>query len=426
MNERLLQFIWQQQYFNHREIHFTNGIPFRIIHPGHYNEHQGPDFNDARIEYEGRTWAGNVELHVHSSDWKKHAHQQDELYRNVIIHVVWIDDEMQPANTIPVFLLQNRVPKLLLQQYESWMNNGANYFPCHRQFGTVNHPVVDAWLEKLSTERLKKRTAAIQELLAQNHWNWEAACWQLIARNFGAKVNSDLFEAVAKTLPVTLLGRHKHQIHALEALLLGQAGLLAQAFIEKYPQMLQKEFQFYKKKYRLSPVHVPVFFLRMRPQNFPTIRLAQLAMLVHQSSALFAFIRDCNDPMEVKMQLMVTANDYWHYHFRFDQLSGYQPKQVGETMMENMMINTIVPMLYAYGLINHQPEFIQKALQWLRSTGNENNRVLKSFQTTGMHLSNAMQSQAVLELKSFYCDAKRCLDCAIGRELLKSDMCILS
>src|SRR5687768_10247965 len=127
MNERLLQFIWQQQYFNHREIHFTNGIPFRIIHPGHYNEHQGPDFNDARIEYEGRTWAGNVELHVHSSDWKKHAHQQDELYRNVIIHVVWIDDEMQPANTIPVFLLQNRVPKLLLQQYESWMNNGANY-----------------------------------------------------------------------------------------------------------------------------------------------------------------------------------------------------------------------------------------------------------------------------------------------------------
>lgn len=419
MNERFLQFIWQHQYFNRQELRLSNGIPFQILHPGHYNVHQGPDFSDARILYEERQWAGNIELHVKASDWKKHEHQDDDNYKNVILHVVWIDDESQPVNTIPVFTLENRVPKLMLHQYESWMNNGAAYFPCHAQLGSIEEKLFNSWLEKLSEARLKKRAEEIRQLLEQNQLHWEATCWILIARNFGTRVNADLFEAVAKTISITLLGRHKHQIHALEALLLGQAGLLSGTFEEKYPQLLQKEYQFYKKKYRLQPVHLPVYFLRMRPANFPTIRFAQLAMLVHQSSALFAFIRDCTNLKDVRKLLMVTANDYWHYHFRFDQLSDYQPKQVGTTMVENMMMNTIVPLLYTFGTINHQCEFVQKALAWLRSTPVEKNKVISNFQSKCFPIQTAMQSQAVLELKTFYCDAKRCLDCSIGKQLLK-------
>jgi hypothetical protein len=419
MNERLLQFIWQHQYFNKQELRLSNGIPFQIIHPGFFNAHQGPDFNDARIVFEGSHWAGNIELHVKTSDWNKHEHQHDDNYKNVILHVVWMDDEAQPPNSIPVFTLDNRVPKLLLHQYESWMNNGTAHFPCHPQLGFIENNFLNNWLEQLSQQRLIKKTDEIKQLLKLNQLHWEATCWILIARNFGARVNTDLFEAVAKTIPVTLLARHKQQIHALEALLFGQAGLLSSTFQEKYPQLLQKEYQFYKKKYRLQPVHLPVYFLRMRPANFPTVRFAQLAMLAHQSSALFAFIRDCTDPQEVKKQLMVTANDYWHYHFRFDQLSDYQPKQVGAAMIDNLMMNTIVPLLYAYGTINHQHEFIQKAVEWLRETNSEKNRVISNFQSGGFSIRTAMQSQGLLELKAFYCDAKRCLDCAIGRELLK-------
>ena len=418
MNERLLQFIWQHQYFNKNELRLSNGISFQILRHGIYNANQGPDFSNALIEFEGTYWAGNIEMHVKASDWIKHEHQEDENYKNVILHVVWTNDEEQSVNTIPVFILENRVSKLLLHQYESWMNNATGYFPCHAHLGRIDKNLLNNWLERLSEERLKKKTSEISQLLAGNQLHWEACCWILIARNFGARVNVDLFEAVAGSLPVTLLARHKHQIHALEAILFGQAGLLSLSFEEKYPQLLQKEYQFYKKKYRLQQVHLPVYFLRMRPANFPTIRFAQLAMLVHLSPPLFAFIRDCRELKEVRKQFMVTANDYWHYHFRFDQLSDYQPKQVGAAMVDNLMINTIVPLLYAYGTINSQPEYVQKALQWLSKTTGENNKVTSDFESSGKSLQNAMQSQGLLEMKTYYCDAKGCLDCAIGRELL--------
>ncbi len=418
MNERLLQFIWQHQYFNKNELRLSNGIPFQILRHGVYNSNQGPDFSNALIELEGTYWAGNIELHVKASDWTKHEHQDDENYKNVILHVVWKDDDAQPINSIPLFVLESRVSKLLLHQYESWMNNASAYFPCQAQLVRVDQKKSNNWLMWLSEERLKKKAAVITQLLAFNQLHWEATCWKLISKNFGARVNVDLFEAVAASIPVTLLARHKHQIHALEAMLFGQAGLLSAKFEEKYPQLLQKEYQFYRKKYGLQSVHLPVYFLRMRPANFPTVRFAQLAMLVHQSPSLFAFIRDCTGVKEVRKQFMVTANDYWHYHFRFDQLSDYQPKQVGAVMADNLIVNTVVPMLYAYGTINSQPEYVQKAIQWLAEIPGEKNRVTGNFQSAGFAVQNAMQSQGLLELKTFFCDVKGCLDCAIGKELL--------
>ena len=420
MNERLLQFIWQHQYFNKKELRLSNGTCFQIIRHGTYNSNQGPDFSNALIELEGTHWAGNIELHVKASDWTKHDHQDDENYRNVILHVVWIDDEAQPVNNIPLFILESRVSKILLHQYESWMNNGTAYFPCQAHLGRVNKKVLNYWLDEQAEERLMKKASEIRMLLDCNQLHWEATCWMLIAKNFGARVNVDVFEAVARSIPVTVLARHKHQIHAVEAMLFGQAGLLSSRFEEKYPQLLQKEYHFYRKKYRLQPVHLPVYFLRMRPANFPTIRFAQLAMLVHLSPPLFAFIRDSSEVKDVRKQFMVTANDYWHYHFRFDQLSDYQPKQVGTSMIDNLMINTIVPLLYAYGTINSQPEYIQKALLWLSVTPGEKNKVTGNFQSAGFTLRNARQSQGLLELKTFFCDTKGCLDCAIGKELLNN------
>ncbi|HUR10943.1 MAG TPA: DUF2851 family protein [Flavitalea sp.] len=418
MNERLLQFIWQHQYYNHTSLEFTNGCPFQIIHQGIFNSHQGPDFTEARIAFDNQLWIGNIELHVRSSDWKKHDHQHDANYNNVICHVVWIDDETNPANSVPVFLLGERIPKLLLSQYETWMHGDHAFVPCINRITEVDVTVHSEWQLQLIEQRLNEKTEAIKKELMHWKFHWEQTCWILMAKNFGIRVNTELFEAVARSLPLNLIGRHKQQIHSLEALLLGQAGLLESEFEEQYPRLLQKEYRFLRKKYNLRQVFIPVHFLRMRPLNFPTVRLAQLAMFLHTSAGFFSIIRDGDQLSIVRKKLAVTANDYWHYHYRPDQLSSFLPKQVGADMIDNLVINTISPLLYAFGKIQNQACYIEKAFRWLTLTGAEKNSHTKGFYRAGLKAANALESQALLELKTNFCDERKCLECGIGKTLL--------
>jgi hypothetical protein len=232
-------------------------------------------------------------------------------------------------------------------------------------------------------------------------------------------VNAESFEAIARSIPLNLLAKHKSQIHQLECLLFGQAGLLNRDFNEDYPMMLRKEYQFYKNKYKLRPVNLPIHLLRMRPGNFPTIRLAQLAMLIHHSLHLFSVIREVNSAKELKTSFQVTANDYWHYHYLFDEQSGYFEKKLGEEMINNIFINTIVPVLFAYGHHHQLNHLKQKAIVWLEDCASEKNVITKNWEAIGVSNKNAWDSQALIELKRYYCDAKRCLECAIGSHLLK-------
>jgi hypothetical protein len=229
---------------------------------------------------------------------------------------------------------------------------------------------------------------------------------------------------MASSLPINILVKHKHQIHQLEALLFGQSGLLDHRFREDYPKMLKKEYQFLRKKYGLSPVHLPVFFLRMRPRNFPTIRLAQLAMLINRSEHLFSEIREASSINVAKKMLNVTANDYWHYHYRFDEKGEFNKKRVGSSMVDNIIINTIVPMLYTYGSYYQQLSIKEKALRWLEESGSENNSICKGFVGLGLQNKNAWDSQAFIQLKTEYCNKKRCLDCSVGSTLLKTNAAI--
>src|SRR5882757_1612499 len=247
MTERLLQFIWQFQYFNRSALQAQSGETLHIVHPGRLNTNQGPDFSQARIRIDGTLLAGNIELHVKSSDWKKHGHQQDANYRHILLHVVWEDDA--PANPpAPVLVLQQRVSKLLLQQYDDWMRK-PSFVPCAGAVTTVSGLVWAAWKERLLAERLQRKSDYVLQLLASNNNHWEETCWQLVARNFGIKVNADAFEAIARSLPLRLLSKHKSQLLLLEALLLGQSGLLEAAFHEAYPQLLEREFRFLQRKY---------------------------------------------------------------------------------------------------------------------------------------------------------------------------------
>jgi Protein of unknown function (DUF2851) len=416
MTERLLQYIWQFQHFSKDGLTCTTGETLQILHPGQHNRNQGPDFLNAKIRVGNTIWAGHVELHVQASDWIYHGHSGDKNYQNTILHVVWREDTVLP-NGLYTLELRNRVADALLGQYERWMFS-ADFVPCGQKIHTVNRLVFTAWTERLLTERLHQKAQQVQVYLKQTENHWETAFWWLLARNFGATVNSNAFEKIAQTLPITLLAKTKGQLLQTEALLLGQAGLLQGEFAESYPRTLAKEFRFLHHKHQLPIAFVQLHFLRMRPANFPTVRLAQLAMLIHNSQHLFAKIKESTDLETVRELLDVTAGDYWHNHYILDEPSTYLPKKTGGQMVNNLLINTVVPVVYAYGAYHGQASYIQKATAWLEGMAAEKNSITKGFEALGIQNQTAMDSQALIQLKNEYCNQKRCLDCVVGNQLL--------
>lgn len=418
MTERLLQFIWQFQYFNKGELTTSSGESIQVISPGQYNTNQGPDFSEAKIKIGNTTWVGNIELHFKTSDWEKHNHHKDKHYDTVILHVVW-ENDCKHENSLPILELKEKVSQILLRRYESLMN-AAGFIPCEHSIQSVRDITWKSWKDRLLAERLARKAGFIENYLQQSNYHWEEAFWWLLARNFGIKVNAEAFEQMARSIPVTILAKHKNQIHQLEALLLGQSGLLQENFKEAYPRMLKKEFEFFRNKYNLKPCNSSVFFLRMRPENFPTVRLAQLAMLIHESAHLFSKIKEASSLVEVRKWFAVTGNDYWHYHYRFGETSSFKKKKLGTAMIDNILINTIIPILFAYGGYRNEEKHKQRALQWLEQISAENNSTTKGFQQLEIENKNAFDSQALIEMKSEYCAKKRCLDCAIGNAILKN------
>jgi len=418
MTERLLQYIWQFQYFNYGDLCTEEGELLQIIHPGTFNTNQGPDFSDAKIKINNTTWAGSVELHIKTSDWTNHKHSGDKNYKNVILHVVWQQDVHLnlPCSTL---VLQDKVPKVLLAKYDELMNAG-HFIPCEKHIHQVNSLSRQSWKERLLIERLEKRTQLIFDHQQKNKNHWEETFWWLLAKNFGAKLNSVAFEKVAQSVTVNILAKHKGQIHQVEALLFGQAGLLEDNFNEDYPKLLQKEYHFLKKKYNLQKVEASMIFLRMRPSNFPTVRLAQLAMLVHNSLHLFSKIKESDSVKDIKLLLQVIANDYWHYHYVFDETSAFKKKKLGEEMIDNILINTVVPVLFAYGHYHGENIYKDKALQWLEDIKAEKNSITKGFASLDVENKTAFDSQALIQLKNEYCNKKRCLDCSIGNKLIRN------
>jgi len=421
MTERLLQFIWQFQYYNRSNLITNADESVQIIFPGYINFNQGPDFSDAKIKIGKTIWAGSVELHLKTSDWKKHNHQLDKNYKNVILHIVWENDSPDIQHTIPLIELRDRVSKILLIQYEELMQS-QGFIPCAKSITSIRELTWKAWKERLVVERLLRKSTYVETFLKENKFHWEETFWWMLARNFGIKVNADAFEQMAKSISINILAKHKNQIHQVEALLFGQAGLLDDGDLNKeaYPQLLKREYNFLKKKYQLNKIHQPVHFLRMRPGNFPSIRLAQLAVLITESSHLFSKIKEAKSVAEIKKWFDITANDYWHYHYKFGESSAFKKKKLGVTMIDNIIINTICPVLFTWGHYHKDDKYKNKALQFLEEITAESNSITKGFQQMKIENNNAFDSQALIELKNEYCNKKRCLDCAIGNSILKS------
>ncbi|MEI8059301.1 MAG: DUF2851 family protein, partial [Ferruginibacter sp.] len=373
MTERLLQFIWQFQYFNAKALTTIESESIQIIHPGNYNTNQGPDFINAKIKIDNTIWAGSIELHVNSSDWNNHKHSVDKNYKNIILHVVW---QYNTALQLPfaTLVLQDKVSAILLNRYNDLMNKDR-FIACEKIIGQVNQLTFTSWKERLLVERLQEKSMLVFEYLKKSNNNWEEIFWWMLAKNFGIVINSDAFEKIAQSITINLLAKNKSQIHQIEAVLLGQAGLLEQEFVEDYPKLLQKEYQYLKKKYHLQPITLPLYFLRMRPANFPSLRLAQLAMLVHNSQHLFSKIKESRSVKDIKPLLVITANDYWHYHYMLDVPSAYKKKNLGSAMINNILINTVVTVVFAYGLYNKEESYTNKAIQWLEEIAAEKNAI---------------------------------------------------
>ncbi|MDE1191233.1 MAG: DUF2851 family protein [Arachidicoccus sp.] len=419
MQENLLQFIWQFRYFNARDLSTTDGEQLIILHSGILNKNQGPDFINGKIKINNTILAGNIELHVKSSDWLLHNHSNDKNYNNIILHVVWEHDKEIPGTNFPTLELQPLVASSMLYTYETLMNN--NFFiPCEKYLPVLNHLQWLVWKDHLLAERLERKSQEVRELLTFNNQDWSETFWQLLAKNFGAKVNTDIFFDLAKSLPLIILAKNKHQLSTLEALLFGQCGLLQEHQHNDYARALQKEYEYLRIKYNLQAVTYKPKFLRMRPQNFPTVRLAQLAALIYNSNHLFSKILETSNYNGFKEMFESKAGNYWDTHYTLNDMPHEaNPKHIGQPTIDIILINTVIPVLFAYGEINQSEMYKEKAMRLLSEIKAENNAIIRSWRSFGVACQSAFDSQALLELKNNYCDKKMCLNCSVGHTVLK-------
>lgn len=422
MRESFLHFLWRWRRFDAQTLRTTDGQSLEILHPGEWNGHAGPDFFNARVRIGDTIWAGNVEMHLRASEWMLHRHSTDAAYNNVVLHVVLEEDQpvaRASGERIPCLELKGRIPPKILENYQRLEHERA-WIPCRQFFKDIPGIVRLNWLDRLLVERLEQKTAAVAEILAATGNHWEEAFYRLLARNFGLKVNAEPFETLARSLPLLILAKHKNDVKQTEALLFGQAGMLDGAFKDEWPKALAQEYRFLKHKYDLMPMAFSQWkFLRLRPANFPTVRLAQFVALVHQSAHLFSKILEAKNLRELENLFDVQPGEYWLTHFQFDKPSVRRPKNTGRDFVHLLIINTIAPFLFHYGKMRELEAFQKRALSLLEELPPEANAIVDGWAELGVQARDAYQTQALIHLKTRYCDAKRCLECAMGNAILK-------
>lgn len=424
--EVFLHYIWKLKLFDFKDLKTTEDENIELVQVGIHNYDTGPDFSNARIRIAGTLWAGSVEIHKKSSDWLAHQHQKDKAYNNTILHVVYEHDQniyREDGTAIPTVELKNKIPDQYLQRY--WeLSDSKQKIPCEHRFFAVPTVLKYLWLERLVVERLEDKTLEIRNALEQTQNNWEETFYQFLARNFGAKQNSTAFEALAKSLPLIVLSKHKNNLLQLEALLLGQAGFLSKSETQKtsdsYWLELQKEYIFLAKKYQLIPLKASSWqFGRMRPANFPTIRLAQFAVLIHQSTHLFSKILVETNVKDLRKMFLIQLEGYWMNHYRLGEESPKRKKSLGGGTIDLILINTIAPFLFVYGDYKGIEAYKERAIQLLQIIQPEQNSIIANWQNLGMVPNSAHDTQGLLQLKKKYCDSKRCLSCSIGHKILQ-------
>lgn len=421
MKEEFLHYLWKFKKFDPLNLKTFNGEEITIINVGQYLELAGPDFFNAQITIGTQKWAGNVEIHIKSSDWYVHHHERDEVYENVILHVVWEHDTeiFRKNNTeIPVLELKKYVDAATITNYQSLISPKSWIF-CEKQLKEIDGFTINNWLERLFFERLERKSKPIFELLVQTKHDWEAVLFCLLAKNFGLNTNGEIFSKIAQSIPFSVIRKESFEVENLEALFLGSAGLLDSEKEDTYFKDLKFRYFYLLHKYQLEKGIVePVQFFKHRPDNFPTIRLSQLANLYHGHQNLFSRISTATSAKGIYEIFEISASDYWQNHYQFDKESPKKKKKLSRSFVDLITINTIIPLQFAYAK-SQAKEISEDLIQLLNEVAPEKNAIMDKFNSFGIKSKNAFESQSLLQLKNEYCNKSRCLECAIGMELLK-------
>ncbi len=426
MNEDFLQYLWKYKKFKLFNLKTTQQQEIILQNVGiHNTKNSGPDFFNALMTIDDQKWAGNVEVHYRSSDWFVHNHEIDCTYDNVILHVVWEDDMSiyrKDNTSIPTLQLKDYVCKDLLVEYHKLFKlTNKKWIPCEKQLSQVPRFIVDNWQERLFLERLEQKTMLILSFLRDSANDWEAVLFKLLAKNFGLQVNGEAFLSLANSLDFSLIRKCSNELCKLEALFFGQAGLLDDVIEDEYFKKLKNEYSFLKNKFRLSTNGIiPVQFFRLRPASFPTIRLAQLAALYFKNKTLFRDIISVNTVEEIYELFEIDINSFWNNHYTFNKQSKHRKKVLTKPFIDLILINTIIPFKFIYAR-DHGKNPEEEVFKLICDLPHEKNSIIDSFAALNVQIDNAMRSQAMVQLKKYYCDQRACLRCAVGNYLLNRD-----
>ncbi|MES2544827.1 MAG: DUF2851 family protein [Bacteroidota bacterium] len=422
MKEDFLHYLWKFKKFDTSNLLTSSGIPIIITNSGQYLQLAGPDFFNAQISIGNQKWAGNVEIHIKSSDWYVHHHERDENYDSVILHVVWEHDTevfRKDNSEIPVLELKKYVSSTTLNNYQSLTTQKSWVF-CEKQMTSIDDFVFRNWQERLFFERLERKSKFIDELLNKTNNDWESVLFCLLAKNFGLNTNGEIFLKIAESIPFSVIRKESFEVENLESLILGNAGLLDSEKEDNYFKDLKFRFYYLVHKYQLEKkINEPVQFFKHRPDNFPTIRLSQLANLYHHQQNLFSKIIEENNVNELYRVFKIYVSDYWETHYQFDKESPKKKKSLSKSFIDLLIINTVIPLQFAYAK-NQGKDISENLIRLLSQVTPENNAIIDKFAFFGVKSHNAFETQSLLQLKNEYCSKSRCLECAIGIELLKS------
>ena len=415
MREEFLYYLWENRLID-KALQTIEGESVDVVATGYRNTDSGPDFLESRIQIGDKLWAGHVEIHVKASDWNRHGHQNDKAYQNVILHVVYENDSK--VNDIPTLELRGHFDEMLFANYQRFISS-KSWIPCEKNITKVPVFTRLSWLDRMAVERLESKSETVTKILETNQFDWEDALYKLLMRYFGLKVNNEAFEYLSNILPFKTLLKHADNLVQVEAMLMGCAGFLEDDFTEEYPLLLKREFAVMKAKFNLLTMPAERWkFMRMRPSNFPTIRLAQMAQLIHKNGGLFSKIKAAKNTAKVKAMFDVAASAYWETHYRFGVSTESKLKHLGDTTTDVLIINAVAPLLFCYGKLHKDESVCETAMQFLEETEAEDNAIIRHFAQCGVTAENAMQTQALLHLDSYFCKRKRCLECRIANVLL--------
>ncbi len=424
MKEEFLHYIWQNGFFDHTNLQTTSNQPIKIINRGLHNTDSGPDFLHAQINIGGLLWAGNVEIHKNASDWYVHGHEKDPAYDNVILHIVY-EDDMPVYNVqniqIPTLELSRFISKKILKNYNKLIKN-KTFIRCQNELKNVDSFVLTHYKYRLFIDRLAAKNKYIQQQLALSQNNWKQIFYRTLLKYMGGTVNKDAFELLGQLLPYNIFIKYQTQLIKLEALLFGTAGLLNEDKEDAYYKLLQKEYKFLKAKHQLENLPENAMkFHRLRPSNFPTIRLAQIARLFYQTDHLFEKLMQIEDLSAGYNLLSATASKYWDTHYNFDKITKLKKKTIGQNFMDIIFINTVIPLKFAYqkylGDTNHD-----HIISLMEAIKPEKNKIVNTFKRLHLPINNALDSQAVLQLHREYCIKFKCLSCDIGHYIIKQGL----